>query len=471
MVKKLYIAEWAYTRLNDLSMTEINRIYDRLTVTPRILEPTQEPDPILNYYLHKEGWLGMPIDWALDNFPDAELIDKTKEGEEIVFDCTLPDPYHERASKGQAEFIEDIVRKCEGNFTILAMAPTGSGKTVSSLSAAVTLGRKTMIVAPTQVLASQWINAIKEHLNVPEERIGFVQQDICDYEDKDFVVGIINSLAKRDYGRDFYTSFGTVIWDEVHVTGARMFRKTLSKFPSQYRIALTATPTRRDGCDKIFLDYFGKPSVVANAKALEAEVRVIRYPSPIKSQEVPHAILLNMLAKDKERNLLILEFIVRLLDVRDNVLVIGDRIGHLEELIGMCELRGVPKSIIGQFTASHTDFATVSKGKKPKRVQTSDKELERIKKESRLIFATYGMMKQGVDIPRLDAGIDVTPRSEGIQVLGRIRRPLPNKKKPLWITIEDVGVGKLQGMTRARIRDYKKTNTNIVYYAEKENKE
>ena len=66
-----------------------------------------------------------------------------------------------------------------------------------------------------------------------------------------------------------------------------------------------------------------------------------------------------------------------------------------------------------------------------------------------------GMIKEGVDIPHLDRGTDVSPRSDGVQIIGRIRRRLKDKSIPVWMTIRDRSSEALVRITADRIRDYK----------------
>ena len=68
----------------------------------------------------------------------------------------------------------------------------------------------------------------------------------------------------------------------------------------------------------------------------------------------------------------------------------------------------------------------------------SDATLDRVKAEADYIFATYGMITEGIDIPRLDAGLDATPLGKATQITGRIRRPMPGKAMPIWITLRDL---------------------------------
>ena len=90
-----------------------------------------------------------------------------------------------------------------------------------------------------------------------------------------------------------------------------------------------------------------------------------------------------------------------------------------------------------------------------------EKDLTVVRENARVIFSTYGMGKDAVDIPRLDAGIDATPRADGTQAIGRIRRPMVGKKRPVWFTIRDLGIPPLVGYTQARLNDYRKSGVTV----------
>jgi superfamily II DNA or RNA helicase len=71
------------------------------------------------------------------------------------------------------------------------------------------------------------------------------------------------------------------------------------------------------------------------------------------------------------------------------------------------------------------------------------------------------MMKEGVDIPRLDAGIEALPSADNIQAIGRIRRPFPGKKRPKWFSIIDKKIAIFEAYARARFRGFETCNVKI----------
>jgi superfamily II DNA or RNA helicase len=172
--------------------------------------------------------------------------------------------------------------------------------------------------------------------------------------------------------------------------------------------------------------------------------------------------------RDRERNERIVRFIKRMYDAGRQSVVVGEKVDHLELLMAMSERIGVPKSAMGQFTSQRTVTKKVQAGDRWQEVRKREKvkvhELERVKRDSQIIFATYGMMKEGIDIPRLDSGISVTPRSDATQLIGRIRRPYPGKKQPvLWVDIVDAKCGPFLGYYKARLAEYQESGAKVAH--------
>jgi superfamily II DNA or RNA helicase len=83
------------------------------------------------------------------------------------------------------------------------------------------------------------------------------------------------------------------------------------------------------------------------------------------------------------------------------------------------------------------------------------------KETKRIIFATYGMFGKAVDVPRLSAGIDLTPRSRVVQVHGRILRVEASKKTPIWVTLRDFNSYKAEYQFLQRLGEYDKSNGEV----------
>lgn len=445
-----------------------------LTFTPRKLAPDHNPGPVEMFDDTVEGWLGVPRYWGRQTYSHLPMVSRMAEGSEIVAAPKRPDPNHERVLNpaAQNKFMKDLDEAFRSYDDIQAIAATGSGKTVCSLNAAANHGRSTLILVPWEHLAHQWMDEIMLHLGTPRERIGLVQGPTCQWRDKDFAVGIYNSVAQREYMPEFYSAFGTVIVDEAHKVNTEFFSPALSKMHARKRLTLTATQERKDGGHLVIERHVGPIRVTSEAEALPGKVWVDHYDcggyrlwGANANQRVA------CLSRDLRRNQRIVGHIVKAFEKGRHFMVISFSVDHLETLMAMCEKRGVPRDKMGLFTGEKTVMVN---GKphmvkdrrtnkmKPKRKKVSRHELEQVKKNAQVFFTTYGKFKEGGDVPRLDSGIDATPQSEATQVVGRIRRPVPGKKEPLWITMHDVKCDRSKRWYQSRCKDYLATGMEIV---------
>ena len=95
----------------------------------------------------------------------------------------------------------------------------------------------------------------------PDSTIGIIKQNKIDIENKDFVVGSLQSIAMRDYDPSIFKDFGLVIIDEVHHCSAEVFSNALIKTCSPFVLGLSATLNRKDGLRKVFEWFIGKPVI------------------------------------------------------------------------------------------------------------------------------------------------------------------------------------------------------------------
>ena len=57
--------------------------------------------------------------------------------------------------------------------------------------------------------------------------IGIIQQNKIETEDKQIVIGMLQSIAKEKYESDVFSDFGLVIFDEAHHAPSKYFSKAL----------------------------------------------------------------------------------------------------------------------------------------------------------------------------------------------------------------------------------------------------
>ncbi len=425
-----------------------------LTVFPKASPMDETPPEKITQYVIERGRIGVPFAYGEGRFPKLKATYDVSYGESFE-PVRLPDPNNPKAPKGQGEFFGGVVQALKDYNSVLAIAPTGSGKTVAILNAIGTLRRTAIVVVPSVYLADQWKEEAMRHLGLEWKEVGILQGASDDWRGKKIVVAVIHNLFLKKWPKEFHGNFGFVAWDECHRLGARVFSSTMFMFNARYRLAVSATPDRKDGCDALYKNYFGEPLVVAKSKALPCACYVV----PFKHIGTKHEWIdkcrsdvkpMQWLSKLKGRNKVIIDLALALYDSGRNVLILTKYIEHVELLIQLLVAAGVPKGSVGQFTRSTSSNAKHGKGF-----------LEKVKTDSDIIVATFPMMKEGVDIPRLDAGIEALPSADCVQAIGRIRRPLPGKRKPKWFSISDLNIPIFEAYTKSRLRGFREANVEI----------
>ncbi|QSY98685.1 DEAD/DEAH box helicase family protein (plasmid) [Rhizobium bangladeshense] len=466
---------WFYAPLSVISggQVGVERLREQLTYLPKFSEEGDEP--VRLYDDSRPGFIGVPRSFGKHWFAGLPYEDRRSMGYPITVG-RLPDPHHPSVKDPQAQlqFRQDLLVGMRTHEDMIASAATGSGKTVCSLATAAELGGTTLVLLHLGRLLDQWYEEIPDKLGIPQSEVGMIRADRCEYEGKKFVVAMLHSLVSRGLGGDGYPielrdHFRTVIADEVHKMGTNQFAPVMPMFNSYYRLGLSATVEREDGGDRVFFWHIGPIHVTSTAEALECDVHVLDYDCgpafELWGQDMPARS--RCLAQDPRRNALLARTIKRFYDTGRQALIVGDGVLHLQTLMDMAERLGVPRSAMGQFTGDvqtvtwEWDLKTRREKRKIKKRKLSKAELDGVKSNSQLIFATYGMMTEGIDIPRLDAGLDVTPRGKATQLIGRIRRPRPGKKRPVWITVRDIRCSLSKRAFFARCRDYAASGAEV----------
>lgn len=431
-----------------LREVDAHRVRDDFTIEKRIpiygtkrIEkqsiPIWREDPRM-----RPGMIGVPIAAGEAQYPAEEIVEEFSDG--IAFDSWTrrPDPAHERAAPGQAEFMRLTYEAVTESYTSLIKAETGTGKTVVALETAARLGRRTLVLVPSTTLMRQWIDQAQDILGVPRSHIGIVQGAKCQWE-KQFVVGMLKSNAIRQYPPEFYSAFGFVVYDELHNLGAVVAARTQGLFTARYKAGLTATDDRRDGADEVYYAYFGPPAFSRSMPGVATRVLTLPLSTPkVSGRGMTDRAL--ALARNGDRNEALARIAYRWFREGHHILMVSAFVDHCEMMKRYLVACGVPENHVGLFTGMLSEGSTRSK--------TTEAYLDWCKRVPRIIVATYGMLTEGVDIPRLDRGMDITPRSEMEQVLGRIRRRVPGKEEAVWVTPRDRNTPQLEGAYHGRIK-------------------
>ena len=141
--------------------------------------------------------------------------------------------------------------------------PCGSGKTIVGIETAVRLKTNTLILCPNVSSVHQWIRELLDKTTLTIDQIGEYSGEtktikpvtVCTYQ-----VLTYRTKSENEDKEPVYPHFslfsdnnwGLVIYDEVHMLPAPVFRIT-AELQSIYRLGLTATLIREDGReDEVF---------------------------------------------------------------------------------------------------------------------------------------------------------------------------------------------------------------------------
>jgi hypothetical protein len=322
----------------------------------------------------------------------------------------------------------------------------GTGKTVLALWIASQIKLKTLVIVHKEFLVNQWRERINEFL--PDAKVGRIQQDECEVFGKDFVIGMVHSLALIDrYPRSIYDMFGLVIVDETHRMAAPTFSQALPKFNSKYRVGLSATVARKDEMEDVFKHSIGPIVVVHSYEDLAPQVKRVfssdvQFAPTFPLDRIPLGRLITIISKNQKRNRLIAGQIAGAAKANRKVIVMSDRLAQLTEL------KELIRAILNQdgLDAKYSMGFYVGGMDEASLKASADKDI---------ILSTFQMAKEGLDIPDLDTIILATPKGDILQAIGRILRVHDTKKEPIVVDIIDKEVKPCMLMYYKRMRLYK----------------
>lgn len=333
----------------------------------------------------------------------------------------------------------------------------GGGKTVLSLWIVALLKVKTIVVVHKDFLMTQWRDRIMEFL--PEARIGKIQQNTIDIENKDIVLAMVHSISMKEYEPEVFSSFGLAVFDECHHLGAEVFHRSMQKVSSKYMLGLSATPDRKDGLRKVFEWYIGPMVYTTKEKNTDyIETRVYEFYNDKESyckEEVLYngkqcmPRMINNLCESKERFMFIINLVKEEFNKGRKILILSDRRGYLDDTKKYLN-ENLKKSCAGLYVG----------GMKPNELRDSQ--------EKDIILGTFSMASEGMDIPKLNTIVLASPKSDVVQSVGRILREKADVRKfhPLVIDIKDThpNMTLFSKQCDKRVTYYKKSNHDIYLY-------
>ena len=270
--------------------------------------------------------------------------------------------------------------------------------------------RKTLIIVHKEFLMNQWIERIAEFM--PSARIGKIQGPKFDIEDKDIVIGMIQSMYDRPFPSNAFSSFGLTIIDEVHRIGSEEFSKTLFKTITNCMLGISATVDRKDGLTNVLHMFIG-PKIYSEERKDEdvIEVRAIEYIHKDTEYNevaydymgnVAHSTMISKISNFQPR----CDFVVRML--RDLI-----KENPEKQIMVLSQIRGLLTDIHSRISTD-CDVGFYVGGMKQHDLQETE--------ERQIVLATYAMAAEALDIKTLNTLVMVSPKTDIIQSVGRILR-------------------------------------------------
>ena len=274
---------------------------------------------------------------------------------------------------------------------------TGYGKTLMAIYIACKIGLKTLVIDHRVVLTDQWENSIQKACGNTAKIQVLTAKSKIDPQADFYIINAIN-VPKRELS-DF-EDIGLLIMDEAHLLVTEKYSKALFYVQPKYLVALTATPVRTDGKDRV-LEVTVGPNIIY--RSLNAMFNVYLYhtnfiPKVEKTErgDLNWNSVLESQSNNEHRNNIIID-LVRYFCTR-NILVLCKRKDHAELLCRKMKSKNIDADT---FMGS-------------KRVVNFD---------CRVLLATYSKGGVGFDNPKLDMLIVAGDVEESwIQYLGRVFR-------------------------------------------------
>jgi DNA excision repair protein ERCC-3 len=364
----------------------------------------------LKQALVKAGFPVEDLAGYVDGAPlEIALRETTRRGE----------PFRLRAYQEEAVRLFHADGSSRGGSGVIVL-PCGAGKTIVGLAAMARLRTHTLILTANVTALRQWREELLDKTTLPEEAIG--EYSGHEKEIRPVTLTTYQLLTYRRGRDEEFVHFGLfrsrdwglVVYDEVHLLPAPVFRAT-AELQARRRLGLTATLVREDGREEDVFTLIGPKRYDVPWKDLErqgwiatARCTEIRLPLPPERRRAYAVAEPRAKFRIASENPAKLQCLRRLLAEHrgDKVLVIGQYLDQLEAI------------------ASETG-APILTGKTPQ--PERDALFERFRSGDLDVLIVSKVANFAVDLPDANVAIQVSgtfgSRQEEAQRLGRILRP------------------------------------------------
>ncbi len=303
---------------------------------------------------------------------------------------------------------------------------TRGGKSFVAMQAIYDLKVPTIIFVTTRELMHTWVEYLDKYLGIPRDKVGLLGDGL--YEVRDITVATYKSAVS--YIDKISQRFEFAVFDEGHHVPARTFSKVAIRIDAQFRMALTATPRRRDMNHTLLMKLCG-PQV---ARFTYTELVNMKVVAPIevfetiyvKGQEEKLNVLVDLLRKhENEKTIVFTQYI-------DTVNKISKRLFR----------EGIKHAVIT--------------GETPQ--QKRDRAFKDFVEGRVKVIVTTKVLDEGITVPDAEVAIIYEGSGEPRQMIQRIGRVLgyaPGKTAKIYEIVDTTNPSEVRAhKKRAEVKKY-----------------
>ncbi len=365
----------------------------------------------------------------------------------------------------QEPVIEDFL---EHNYGLLE-APPRTGKTLMALYIGLMLGQRMLLLANQHEFVEQFLDHIRGNekegipkcTNLPElekkygKKLFGTPKNDEDFENFQFFAMTYQAFMSEKNGKNRFKKIdrqiGTVGIDEVHKSAAAGFARVVQMFRARFRFGVSATMKRKDGLHFIVKSILGP--VVAKSKRESLIPTVILHDTYVTcnntfSGKPGWVRALQFIAKEKSRNKLIVEWVMKDLANGHNIVIPVAFRAHVKLLKDAIN-DAYGSEICGEFVGGAGE-----KNKAARKATLTAAKESRI----RVIVGVRSLLQLGLNVPQWSCIYEITPISNEpnlLQETSRIRTPLEGKRNPIIRLFFDREIGQSIGCARNTIKHCK----------------
>lgn len=415
-----YLGLKGYTIYKDsIDADELKSIRDELTVKAYIPKSPIQP-PSFPVYRENATKIYIPRYYGIANYGEPHEI-KIYKGDDINV------PFNGSMRPDQQKIVDTFVSNTNpitGGGGLLDI-PCGEGKTVDACKIISVLKKKTLVIVHKEFLMNQWIERISQFL--PTARVGKIQGQVIDMDNKDIVIGMLQSLSMKEYPDDMFSKFGLTIVDECHHISSEVFSRSLQKVITFYTLGLSATMQRKDGLTKVFKMFLGdivyQKKRENDDKVLVKGIQYVTNDEEFNKVEYDYrgnpafSTMISKLCTYNRRSEFIIKVLQKEFEIKPDQQVMI--LAHNRNLLTYLH-----------DAIAHRNIATVGY------YVGGMKEADLKKSElCKVVIATFAMAAEALDIKTLTTLILATPKTDIVQAVGRILRV--KHERPMVIDIID----------------------------------